>query len=94
MSTVTQPPAIIRVSTKSRASAVAGAIAGIMRQQGCVDVQAIGAEAVNQAVKSLAIARTYLINDGITLMCVPHFVNVEINGEQRTAVRFSVESRL
>jgi stage V sporulation protein S len=64
-----------------------------MREQRCVDVQAIGAEAVNQAVKSLAIARAYLTDDGITLTCVPQFVHVEIDGQQRTAIRFSVESR-
>lgn len=84
---------IIKVSAKSRSSAVAGAIAGIMRERRCAEVQAIGAGAVNQAVKALAIARNYLTDDGIALMCIPQFSEVEIDGRGVTAVRFSVESR-
>ena len=89
----TQAAEIIKVAATSRSTAVAGAIAGVMRERRCVEVQAIGAGAVNQAVKALAIARGYLDQDGILLTCVPQFWEVEIDGKERTAVRFSVESR-
>jgi stage V sporulation protein S len=82
---------IIKVSANSRTSAVAGAIAGVMREHGHADVQAIGASAVNQAVKALALAKGYLAEDGINIVCVPHFVDVEIDGKVRTAIKFSVD---
>ncbi len=81
----------IKVSAKSHSSAVAGAIAGIVRQQKHADVQAIGAGAVNQATKAIAIARTYLEPDGLDIICVPAFVEVDVTGEERTAVKFSVD---
>jgi stage V sporulation protein S len=84
---------IIRVSATSRSTAVAGAIAGVMREHHFAEVQAIGAGAVNQAVKALAIARGYLDGDGINIMCVPQFMEVDIDGQERTAVRFTVEPR-
>lgn len=84
---------IIKVAATSRSTAVAGAIAGVMREQGHVDVQAIGAGAVNQAVKAVAIARSYLELDGIDIVCVPSFVEVMIDGNERTAVRLGVEKR-
>lgn len=84
---------IIRVASDSRSTAVAGAIAGVMREQDSVDVQAIGAGAVNQAVKAVAIARGYLELDGIDIICVPSFVEVSIEGQERTAVRLTVERR-
>lgn len=84
---------IIKVAATSRSTAVAGAIAGVMREKGQVDVQAIGAGAVNQAVKAVTIARGYLELDGIDIICVPSFVEVEIDGQERTAVRLSVEKR-
>lgn len=84
---------IIKVAGTSRSTAVAGAIAGVMREQGHVDVQAIGAGAVNQAVKAVAIARSYLELDGIDIVCVPLFVEVMIDGNERTAVRLGVEKR-
>jgi stage V sporulation protein S len=84
---------IIKVAGTSRSTAVAGAIAGVMREQGHVDVQAIGAGAVNQAVKAVAIARSYLELDGIDIVCVPSFVEVMIDGNERTAVRLGVEKR-
>jgi len=84
---------IIKVAGTSRSTAVAGAIAGVMREQGQVDVQAIGAGAVNQAVKAVAIARSYLELDGIDIVCVPSFVEVMIDGNERTAVRLGVEKR-
>jgi stage V sporulation protein S len=89
----TNKPDIIKVSAKSRSTAVAGAIAAVMRERRYAEVQAIGAGAVNQAVKALAIARTYLEQDNIDLMCTPFFKEVDIEGNERTAVRFTVEPR-
>ncbi len=83
---------IIKVSSQSRSTAVAGAIAGVIREHGRAEVQAIGASAVNQAVKAIAIARTYLEGDGLDLLVQPTFTEVEINGQERTAVRFHVFS--
>ncbi len=83
----------IKVAATSHTTAVAGAIAGVIRGHGRVDVQAIGAGAVNQAVKSVAIARVYLQEDGIDIVCVPSFVEVDISGKERTAVRIAVEVR-
>ena len=76
----------------SRSTAVAGAIAGIIREKGTVDVQAIGAGAVNQAIKAIAIARGYLELDEIAVCCIPKFSEVVIDGKERTAVRLSVQS--
>ncbi len=84
---------IIKVSAESRTSAVAGAIAGVVRDHGRAEVQAIGAGAVNQAVKAVAIARGYLHEDGIDVVCLPEFTSVEIDGKERTAVRLVVEPR-
>ncbi|HEY67819.1 MAG: stage V sporulation protein S [Chloroflexi bacterium] len=84
---------IIKVAATSRSTAVAGAIAGVIREQGQVDVQAIGAGAVNQAVKAVAIARSYLELDGIDVVCIPSFVEVMIDGQERTAVRLRIEKR-
>jgi stage V sporulation protein S len=84
---------IIKVAASSRTSAVAGAIAGVFREHKRVDVQAIGASAVNQAVKALALAKGYLAEDGFDIVCVPQFVDVEIDGKLRTAIKFSVDSR-
>ena len=84
---------IIKVSARSRSTAVAGAIAGVMRERQHAEVQAIGASAVNQAVKAVAIARGYLVQDGIDLICIPAFVEVEIEGQERTAVKLTVEAR-
>jgi stage V sporulation protein S len=82
---------IIKVAATSRSTAVAGAIAGVMREKGRVDVQAIGAGAVNQAIKAVCIARGYLEEDGIDIMCLPSFVEVQIDDHERTAVRLSVQ---
>ena len=84
---------IIKVSAKSRSTAVAGAIAGVIRESKHAEVQAIGAGAVNQAIKAVAIARGYLEQDGLDIFVVPVFAEVDINGEERTAVKLHVESR-
>jgi stage V sporulation protein S len=84
---------VIKVSAGSRTSSVAGAIAGMVREHRRAEVQAIGAGAVNQAVKAVAIARGYLLEDGIDVVCVPEFTTVDIEGKERTAVRLIVEPR-
>jgi stage V sporulation protein S len=85
---------LIKVSAQSRSTAVAGAIAGVMREQGYAEMQAIGASAVNQAVKAIAIARGYLQQDGMDLVTVPSFTEVDIEGNERTAVRIAIYKRL
>jgi stage V sporulation protein S len=84
---------IIKVSATSRTSAVAGAIAGVLREHKRAEVQAIGAGAVNQAVKALILATGYLKGDGIDVVAIPEFVNVEIEDKIRTAIKFIVEPR-
>lgn len=84
---------IIKVRGTSRTSAVAGAIAGVFREHQRAEVQAIGASAVNQAVKALALSRSYLAQDGIDVTFISEFVDVEIEEKIRTAIRFTVESR-
>jgi stage V sporulation protein S len=84
---------VIKVAAESRTSAVAGAIAGVVREHKRAEVQAIGAGAVNQAVKATAIARGYLHEDGLDVICIPEFTTVEIEGKERTAVRLIVEPR-
>ena len=84
---------LIKVSAQSRSTAVAGAIAGVMREHGYAEVQAIGASAINQAVKAATIARGYLEQDGIDIVLVPSFTEVDIEGNERTAVRLSVFKR-
>ena len=84
---------IIKVSARSRSTSVAGAIAGVVRDKNRAEVQAIGAGAVNQAVKAVAIARGYLALDGLDVICMPEFSEVEIDGQERTALKFIVEPR-
>ncbi len=84
---------VIKVSAHSRSTAVAGAIAGVMRDHKHAEVQAIGASAVNQAVKAIAIARNYLALDGIEIVCLPEFVEIDIEGQERTAVKLIIEPR-
>jgi stage V sporulation protein S len=84
---------IIKVSGTSRTSAVAGAIAGVVREHKRAEVQAIGASAINQAVKAIALARGYLANDGYDIVFIPEFVDVQIEDKVRTAIKFTVEPR-
>jgi stage V sporulation protein S len=84
---------ILKVSSRSNPGAVAGAVAGVIRQQGCVEVQAIGAGAVNQAVKAVAIARGYVAPSGMDLYCIPAFTTLNLNGQEKTALRLIVQSR-
>jgi stage V sporulation protein S len=84
---------VIKVSGTSRTSAVAGAIAGVVRENSRAEVQAIGASAVNQAVKAITLAKGYLSADGIDVVFVPEFVDVDIDGKVRTAIKLTVETR-
>lgn len=84
---------IIKVSARSRTAAVAGAVAGVIREVGRVEVQAIGAGAVNQAIKAIIIAGGYLAEENIQIACMPSFVDIAIDSQERTAIRFAVEKR-
>jgi len=84
---------VLRVSATSRPKAVAGALAAVLREEGAAEVQAIGAGAVNQAVKAIAITRGYVAPNGIDLVVIPAFTDIEIDGQERTAIKFIVEPR-
>jgi stage V sporulation protein S len=83
----------LKVSTRSNPNSVAGAMAGVVRSAGAVEVQVVGAGALNQAIKAVAIARSYVAGSGIDLVCVPTFADVVISGERRTAIRLRIEDR-
>jgi stage V sporulation protein S len=84
---------IIKVSARSRTASVAGAIAGVIREAGRAEVQSIGAGAVNQAVKAIIIATGYLAEEDTHVACIPSFVEIMIDGQERTAIRILVEPR-
>lgn len=84
---------VLKVSSHSVPNSVAGAIAGVVRDRGDVEVQAVGAGAANQAIKAVAIARGYLAPVGVDLVCVPAFANVTIDGDERTAIKLICGSR-
>ena len=84
---------VIKVSARSRTASVAGAIAGVVRESGKAEVQAIGAGAVNQAIKAIAIATGYLAEEEVHVVSVPSFAEVLIDGQERTAIRILVEPR-
>lgn len=84
---------VLKVSSKSNPNSVAGAIAGVIREKGIAEVQSIGAGALNQAVKAVAIARGFMVPLGIELICVPAFSEIIIDGEERTAMKLIVTPR-
>jgi stage V sporulation protein S len=84
---------VFKVSARSNPSSVAGALAGALRERGRAELQAIGAGAINQAVKAVAIARGYVAPGGMDLICIPAFIDLDIEGEERTAIKFIVEPR-
>lgn len=86
-------PEVLKVAADSKPKAVAGAVAAVLREKGMVELQAIGAGAVNQAVKAIAISRGFVAPNGIDLIMVPAFTKVIIDGEERTAIKFLVEAR-
>src|ERR1700731_3771209 len=87
------PVEVLKVSATSKPVAVAGAIAGVIRSQSRVEVQAIGAGAINQAVKAIAISRGYVAPGGLDIVCIPSFIDISIDGEERTGIRLLVEVR-
>ena len=80
---------VLKVASNSNPNKVAGALAGVIRENGRAELQAIGAGAVNQAIKAIAIARGYLAPSGVDLVCVPAFTDVEIDGEKKTGIKFT-----
>lgn len=83
----------LKVGTKSNPNSVAGALANVIRQSGSVEIQAIGAGALNQAIKGIAIARGFVAPSGKNLVCIPAFTDITIEGEERTAIKLIVEAR-
>lgn len=84
---------VLKVSAQSKPKSVAGALAAVLREKGVAELQAVGAGAVNQAVKSIAITRGFVAPNGIDLVTIPAFSEIEIDGEERTAIKFIVEPR-
>ena len=84
---------VLKVSAKSNPNSVAGALAAVLREREAAELQAVGAGAINQAIKAVAIARSYLKTSQIDLACVPSFIDVEINGNERTGISLSIERR-
>ena len=84
---------VLKVSSRSAPNSVAGAVASVVKENGAVEVQAVGAGATNQAVKAIAVARGSLAPVGIDLICIPTFANITIDGEDRTAIKLICEAR-
>jgi stage V sporulation protein S len=84
---------VLKVSSKSNPNSVAGALAGVVREKGEAEMQVVGAGALNQAVKAIAIARGFVAPSGLDLICTPAFADILINGEERTAIRLLVQPR-
>ncbi len=84
---------ILKVSAKSNPNSVAGALAGALREQGKAEIQTIGAGALNQAVKAVAIARGFVAPSGMDLVCIPAFIDIQIDGEERTAIKLLIGPR-
>ena len=83
---------ILKVSSKTNPNSVAGAIAGMIKEYGKVELQAIGAGALNQAIKAIAIARGYVAPGGINLICIPAFADVEVEGDDKTGIKLIVRN--
>ena len=84
---------VLNVSTKSNPNSVAGALAAIIKEKNIVEIQAVGAGAINQAVKAIAIARGFVAPSGRDIVCVPAFTDIEIDGQERTAIKLIVQPR-
>ena len=84
---------ILKVSSKSNPNSVAGALANVFREKGSVEIQAVGAGAINQAIKAIAIARGFLAPSGKNLVCIPAFSDISIEGEERTAIKLIIEAK-
>ncbi|MGM9977662.1 MAG: stage V sporulation protein S [Clostridium sp.] len=84
---------VLKVSTKSNPNAVAGALAAIIKEKNVVEIQAVGAGAINQAIKAIAIARGFVAPSGKDIICIPAFTDIVIDGEERTAIKLIVQPR-
>ena len=84
---------VLKVSTKSNPNSVAGALAAIIKEKNIVEIPAVGAGAINQAVKAIAIARGFVAPSGRDIVCVPAFTDIEIDGQERTAIKLIVQPR-
>lgn len=84
---------VLKVSARSNPNSVAGALAGVVRENGQAEMQAIGAGAINQAIKAIAIARGFVAPSGIDLVCIPAFTDITIDNEERTAIKLIVQPR-
>ena len=84
---------ILKVSSKSSPNSIAGALAGVVREKGSAELQAVGAGAINQAVKAVAIARGFVAPAGVDLICIPAFTYIQINGEEKTALKIIVQPK-
>ena len=84
---------VLKVSTKSNPNSVAGALAAIIKENNIVEIQAVGAGAINQAIKAIAIARGFVATSGRDIVCVPAFTDIEIDGQERTAIKLIVQPR-
>ncbi len=84
---------VLKVSSKSNPNSVAGALAGVIREHGSAEIQAVGAGAINQAIKAVAIARGFVSPSGIDLVCIPAFADIIIDGEERTAIKLIIQPR-
>ena len=84
---------VLKVSTKSNPNSVAGALAAIIKEKNIVEIQAVGAGAINQAVKAIAIARGFVAPSGKDIVCVPAFTDIQIDGEERTAIKLIIQPR-
>jgi stage V sporulation protein S len=87
------PKEVLKVAATSKPVLIAGAIAGVIRTKGRAEIHAIGAAAVNQAIKAIAIARGYVAPGGLDLVCIPSFINLSLDGQERTGIRLLVEVR-
>ena len=84
---------ILKVSSKSSPNSIAGALAGVVREKGSAELQAVGAGAINQAVKAVAIARGFVAPAGVDLICIPAFTDIQINGEEKTELKIIVQPK-
>ncbi|WP_338826391.1 Stage V sporulation protein S [Moorella thermoacetica] len=84
---------VLKVAARSNPNSVAGALAGVLREKGGVEIQAVGAAALNQAIKAVAIARGVVSPNGLDIVCIPAFADIQIEGQERTAMKLIVEPR-
>lgn len=84
---------VLKISARSNPNSVAGALAGVLREAGNAEMQAIGAGAINQAIKAVAIARGFVAPSGVDLVCIPAFTDIQIDGEERTAIKLIVQPK-